>query len=184
VADLTYDNPTKWSGGPILQKTYIIANGVQLYIGMILELSGGYATKYASGGGATNPAIGICVQGGVPGSNVVLDGFNLLTNPIPAIAKGNTAASFGNQPTVIVETGAFTWKQVTLTLANGTLTGTETDVGTKVFAVTSNVADCTNTAQGTDKVFAEISAFYNVTTSTTATYDLLVNSYDARTRGN
>jgi hypothetical protein len=185
VADLTYDTELKFSG--LLRKTipFIITNAVQLYTGMFVKLVSGYATKMVSGGGAAGAMVGVAVAGGVPGSNPVLD-YNLsaLTPPYPAIAIGNvTTAAAGNANQVIVETGEFTLKQVTLTLANGTLAGTAADVNTKVYAATSNPADMTNTQSGSDKPVGLISAFYSAT-ATTATYDVLVNSYDARSRGN
>ena len=55
---------------------------------------------------------------------------------------------------MIVEQGAFTWMQVTLTIA-GSLAGTQADVGLKLFAASSNIADSVTTNPGTDKVLGE-----------------------------
>ena len=181
MADLTGDMPSlQWAGLVQQTKVFEIANGVQLYIGSLVKLASGYATKMTT----TALLVGVAVCGGVPGSNPVMDGFNLLSQPIPAIAVGDTSADEGNVPTVVVETGQFTWQRVTLTLANGTLNGDITDVGTKVYTGNSdNIADATDTQSGTDHPLGNITKFYSAD-ATTAVYDILVNSYDARTRGN
>ena len=173
-----------WRGlGPRQTNPFPIANAAQLYVGALLELTSGFAAAYASTGGATNPVLGIAVGGGIPGSNPVLDGYNLASFPIPMIAPGNaSSAAVGNANQVIVEQGAFTWMQATLALT--TIVGSQADVGTKVFAVTSNINDCVVANPGSDKVFGVITAFYSKPTATTGVYDIFVNSFDARTRAN
>lgn len=182
MAALAVDSKINYAGlSPRQTKSYTIKNGVQLYVGSILKLTGGYADIQVAASGTC--VLGIAVAGGIPGSNPVTDGFTLTSLPIPMIGPGNVStAAAGNANLVIVEQGAFNWLQVVLTLANGTLGGAVTDVGAKVYAPTSNVLDVTNTQTSTDKVFGEISKFYSAT-ATTATYDIFVESYDARTRG-
>lgn len=178
MADLTYDTELPFNG--LLRKTipFVILNGVQLYTAMILRLSAGYATKQAAGAGTV--VLGIAVAGGVPGSNPVLDGFNLQTLPIPQIGPGNAStAAAGNANQVIVETGEFTATQTPITLAGTTLAGTQADVGTVVYAPTSNIGDLTTTQTSTDKPFGRIAAFWSAT-ATIGTYDVLVFSYEAR----
>jgi len=181
MAALAADSKVNWSGlGPRQTKAYTIANAAQLYVGSILKLSGGYAAAFTTG----NLILGVAVQGGVPGSNPVMDGFTLTSLPIPMIAPGNVStAATGNANQVVVEQGSFTWMQVTLTLANGTLNGTAADVGTKVYAASSNVADSTNTQPGTDHPLGTLTKFYSAT-ATTAIYDILVLDFDSRSRGN
>lgn len=185
MAALAVDSKVNWAGlGPRQTKVYQIKNGVQLYVGSLLQLTSGNADAYVSGGGATNPCIGVAVQGGIPGSNPVTDGFTLTSLPIPMIGPGNVStAAAGNANLVVVEQGAFTWNQVAITLSGTSLTGVQADVGTKVFATTSNISNLVTTNPGTDKVFGEVTKFYSAT-STVGTYDIFVNSYDARTRGN
>lgn len=180
MAALAADSKVNFAGlGPRQTRSFIIANAAQLYVGSILRLNGGRAATFTTG----NTVLGVAVGPGVPGNNPVLDGFTLSSLPIPMIAPGNTGAAAGNEPRVVVEMGAFTWEQVTLTLASGTLAGTIADVGVKVYAASDNVADSTNTQPGTDKPLGVITRFYSAT-ATLATYDILVDSYDARTRGN
>lgn len=169
-----------WAGLLQQTKTFEIANGVQLYIGSLVKIASGYADKMTT----SAVMVGVAVCGGVPGSNPVMDGFNLLSQPIPAIAPGDTSGDAGTVPTVVVETGEFTWQQVELTLANGTLAGSIADLNTKVYNGNSdNIADLTNTQPGTDKPVGILTKFYS-SDATTAIYDVLINSYDARSRGN
>lgn len=182
MANLTADSKVNFSGpSPRQTRSYIITNGLQLYVGSIVQLTSGYIAKQVNG----KLIQGIAVAGGVPGSNQVLDGFNLQSLPIPSIAPGNVStAPSGAANRVIVEQGAFTWEQVVLTLANGTLAGTAADVGTLVYAGNSdNVLDATNTQSTTDHPLGKISRFYSAT-STTATYDIDVLDHESRSRGN
>lgn len=177
MSALAADSKVNFSGlSPRQTKTYIITNAAQLYVGAILKLASSYVTNFTTG----NTVFGVAVQGGVPGSNPVMDGFTLTSLPIPMIAPGNVStAAAGNANTVVVEQGAFTWMQVTLTLANGTLAGTQADVGTLVYAASDNVQDSTNTQPGSDKPLGYISKFYSAT-STTAIYDIFVFDYESR----
>jgi len=162
----------------------VIDNAIQLYVGSIVmfDASTGYLKKKVAGSGTI--ALGVTVQGGIPGSNPILDGYNLQSLPIPQIAPGNVStAPAGAANQAIVEMGAFTWMQVTLTLANGSLNGTVVDQGTKVYTPSDNIADATNTQTSTDHPIGTITKFYSATT-TTAIYDIFTDSYDARSRGN
>lgn len=182
MANLTADSKINFAGpSPRQTYSYIITNGLQLYVGSIVQLTSGYIAKQVTG----KLIQGVAIAGGVPGSNQVIDGYNLQSLPIPSIAPGNVStAPSGAANRVIVEQGAFIWSQVTLTLANGTLAGTVADVGTKVYAGnTDNVADVTNTQPGTDKPLGTISRFYSVAT-TTAIYDIDVLDHESRSRGN
>jgi len=183
MAALAVDSKINWAGlGPRQTNPFVIRNGVQLRVGSILKLTGGQADIQVAALGTC--VLGVAVAGGIPGSNPVLDGFNLQSLPIPMIGVGNVStAAAGNANEVIVEQGSFTWLAVSLTLANGTLLGTVADVGTKVYAPTSNVLDVTNTQTSTDKPLGLLQKFYS-SASGVAIYDILVDSYDARSRGN
>lgn len=181
MANLAADSKINFQRtSPSGPRVFPIANSVQMYVGSLLKLNGGYADKLTN----SNVCIGVAVAPGVPGNFPPLDGQSLTTLPIPMIAKGNTAAAAGNLPSVICEQASFTWMQVTLTLANGSLAGTIADVGTKIYAGnTDNIADATNTQPGSDKPLGIISNFYSFT-ATTATYDIDFYDFNARTRGN
>lgn len=179
MANLTYDTEVAFSG--LVRKTYpyVITNALQLYTGQLLMLTTGLAARLAPAAGTV--CIGVGVAGGVPGSNPVLDGFNLQVQPIPSIGPGNvTTAASGNANEVIVEQGEFTANRVRLAVA-GTLVGTVADVGKALFAATSNLADLSTTQILTDKQIGEVSKFYPGSLSGGfATYDVLVYSYEAR----
>jgi len=178
MAALTQDTPMEIAGLLRKQVPFIISNGVQLYVGGLVEIVSGYATAFAADAGLVQ---GFAVQGGVPGSNPVLDGFNLQDLPIPMIAPGNAStAPTGGANRVVVEQGEFTAKRVTLAVA-GTLAGTQADVGKVLYAVTDNIEDAVTTQPGTDKPLGEITFFYPGTSSGGfAVYDVLVYSLEAR----
>lgn len=178
MAALAQDTPMEIAGLLRKQVPTLISNGVQLYVGSLVEDSSGYATAFAANAGFVG---GFAVEGGNPGSNPVLDGYNLQSLPIPLIAPGNAStAPTGGANRVVVEKGEFTAKRVTLAVA-GTLAGTQADVGKILYAVTDNIADAVTTQPGTDKPLGEITWFYPGTSSGgVAVYDILVYSVEAR----
>jgi hypothetical protein len=182
MANLAADSKINFQGpSPRQTRSCVITNALQLYVGSLVILTSGYVAKNVNGG----LIIGVAISGGVPGSNPVLDGYALQTLPIPMIAPGNVStAPTGAANQVIVEQGAFTWQQVTLTIA-GTLAGTIADVGTTLYGGnTDNIADATTTQPGTDHPIGKISRFYTKPTATTATYDIDVLDHESRSRGN
>lgn len=177
MANLTADTKINFQGpSPIQTKAIVISGTIQLYVGSLLIYSSGLAAKNVNG----SNCIGVAVGGGVPGSNPVLDGFNLQSLPIPMIGPGNSAtAPSGGANRVIVEQGAFTWQQVTLTIA-GTLSGATSDVNKLLYGGnTDNIADATTTQPGSDKPLGYISKFYSKT-ATTAIYDIFFFDYETR----
>ena len=159
-------------------KAYVIKNALQLYVGQLAKLTSGYLDKHAAG--ANTVCLGVVVGPGVPGNNLVLDGFALGSPPVKQIAPGNTSAAAGNEPKAIVERGDQTIKDLVLTVA-GTLAGTIADVGTVLYAGagSSNLADLSTTQTSSDKPLGEIVAFKSASGGS-ATYDVLIYSYEAR----
>lgn len=176
MAALGADSKINYSGlSPRQTKPFIIANAAQLYVGSLLKIASGFITNFATG--AT--VFGVAVAGGVPGSNPVMDGFDLQSLPLLMIGPGNaSSAAAGNANQAIVEQGAFTWEQVTLAVA-GSLAGSQADVGVTLYAGSDNIEDSLTTQPGSDKPLGQISRFYS-TATTTAIYDIFVFDYESR----
>ena len=100
MAALTQDSKVNYRGlGPRQTNAFVIANAAQLFVGSLLQITAatGLVANYVQNLGATNPVVGVAVGGGIPGSNPVLDGYNLGSLPIPMIAPGNVStAAAGN----------------------------------------------------------------------------------------
>ena len=177
MAAITADTVLSCQGKVRKQGSFIIKDGVQLYVGGICKFTSGYADIQVAA--ASTIVAGIAVGPGNPGNNLVLDGFTLTSLPVPMIAKGNQAsAAAGNENRVILEQGELTLRDVKIAIA-GNLNGNAGDVGQVLYAPTSNVADLTTTQTSTDKPFGEVAA-YKATSGSTGTYDVLVYSYEAR----
>ena len=178
MAALTYDHPLQYNNLSVRDTiAFVTKNGVQVYVGDLVELLGGYIQLHVAG--SATCIVGIADRGGVPGSNPAMDGFNLATLPIPLIAPGNAStAAAGNANKVVVETGRVIARQVTLAVA-GTLAGTIADVGAKLYCATSNIADASTTQPSTDKPLGKIVNFYSASGGN-AVYDIEVMSYTDR----
>jgi hypothetical protein len=157
-----------------------VANGVQLFLGQLVMLSGGDLNKQVAG--SATVCVGVVIEGGTPGSDPNLDGNALNANgSYNAVAKGNTTLAAGNQPKAIVERGRVTYKDVTLQI-QGTLAGTEADKGTVMFAgaASSNLQDLSSTQTSSDKPFGVIAAFKGLGAAGYAIYDVTAFSYTER----
>lgn len=180
VGDPTFDVVYQVEGEAKDTFPYVIANGVQLYVGQIVTTLNGYLNKFVANSVAGTKPLGVALEGGVPGSDPNMDGMVNANGLQPnAIAPGNTGGAAGTAPQAVVERGRQTYQQLTLQI-QGTLAGTIADVGTALYAGTSNLQDLTPTQPGTDKAFGFISQYRGAGAAGYAIYDVTADPYATR----
>lgn len=150
---------------------YVIANGVQIYVGSFCDDVSGVAQPHTTG----HTVFGIAQGPGVPGNDPNMDGFAV--PPASAIAPGNNLSPPATRNQVVLDQGAFTLINVA-TIASAA--GAQTDVNTLVYL--SNDNDITTVQPGSDKPLGFISAWNPV--GTTNYWNVFVYAYAARTTTN
>lgn len=175
MATLTYDLPLQYANDIRNTQSFIITNGLQVYIGELVMITSGLLAAQAAGSGTI--CAGFVVGPGTPGGDPNVDAITAGLS----IAVGNTTLAAGAQPEAIVEMGAVVLRQVTLTIA-GSLAGTVADVGVTLYAASgsANIADAVTTQTSTDKPLGKIERFWVKPSSTTATYDIQLLSFTER----
>lgn len=180
VGDPTFDVLYTVEGEAKDSFNYVISNGVQLYVGQIVTTLAGYANKWVANSVAGSFPVGVALEGGTPGSDPNMDNMINANGLQPnAIAPGSTGGSAGTAPQVVVERGRVTYQQLTLQI-QGTLAGTIADVGTKLYAATSNLQDLTPTQPGTDGAFGKIAAYRGAGAAGYAIYDVTAFPFATR----